>query len=254
MLRAVIFDMDDTLIDWSQRSISWQEISNHHLQPLHEHLTGEGHSVPDMPGLVESYIEAATAVWESVSPPNWDSPRQEDILRKMFASLKLDPSRLDIDYMTRLFAWGAVPGVVVFPDVIDVLEELTRHNIKLGLLTNAAQPMWMRDRELESFGLKHYFKSRLTAGDVGTLKPHPKPFQAVLEALGVQADEALYVGDRLHDDVVGAQAAGMRAVWIRRVPSATTSEYVRPNAIIDRMNSLLNTLDLWYPGWRKKDE
>lgn len=250
MLRAVIFDMDDTLINWAGRTTTWQELSVIHLTPIHEHLVGRGHKVPVIDRFVELYIREVQGAWDRVAPPDWASPRQDQILHRLLANLRIDPDQHSYDEICNLFAWGPVEGVVVYPDVHVVLETLSQHGVQLGMLTNAAQSIDMRDRELQAYGLIDYFEVRKTAGDIGTLKPHPRPFQATMEAMSVQPDEALYVGDRLHDDVGGAHSAGMRAVWIRRDPEATSSDEIRPNAIIDRMSQLLDVLDLWYPGWR----
>ena len=111
----------------------------------------------------------------------------------------------------------------------------------------------MRDRELEALGIRDYFDARMTAGDAGRIKPHPEPFLTLLERLGVKAENAVFVGDRPQDDVAGAQAAGMRGVWVRR--GSNHAEHVangiRPNAIIDRLGDLLDILAVWYPHWRR---
>lgn len=250
MLQAVIFDMDDTLIDWSGRTTTWQELTVLHLRPIHRHLNDNGHRTPPIEEFVEFYIREVQTAWERVSGPDWVSPRQDNILYRVLDKLKVNPEQHNYDALNEMFDWGPVDGVEVFPDVPEVLQELRQHGVQLGMLTNAAQSIQMRDRELEAYGLRDYFEVRKTAGDIGVLKPHPRPFQATMEAMSVQPDEALYVGDRLHDDVGGAQAAGMRAVWVRRDPEATSSDEIRPNAIIDRMTELLDVLDLWYPGWR----
>jgi len=149
-----------------------------------------------------------------------------------------------------------VPGVQPFADTIPLLESLRSAGLRTGLLTNAAQPMWMRDRELEKLGLLRYFDVRLTAGDVGRVKPHPAPFEALLSSLGVSANQAVFVGDRPQDDVAGAHAVGMRAVWVRRgtAHNGVLREGIRPNAVIDRLGDLLNVLDIWYPGWRERGQ
>ncbi len=250
MLRAVIFDMDDTLINWAGRTTTWQELSLLHLTPIHQHLQARGATVPDVPRFTELYIREVQSAWDRVAPPDWVSPRQNDILKRLLTQLQIAPEQCTHEEAADLFAWGPVEGVVVYPDVPEVLRILREHGVQLGMLTNAAQSIKMRDRELEAYGLIDYFDVRKTAGDIGVLKPHPRPFQATMEALSVQPDEALYVGDRLHDDVGGAHSAGMRAVWVRRDPEATSSDEIRPNAIIDRMTQLLDVLDLWYPGWR----
>jgi FMN phosphatase YigB (HAD superfamily) len=59
----------------------------------------------------------------------------------------------------------------------------------------------------------------------------------------------VFVGDQMHDDVAGAQTAGMRAVWIQR-GSDFSDGSCKPNATITSMRDLLDTLDLWFPGWR----
>jgi FMN phosphatase YigB (HAD superfamily) len=152
-----------------------------------------------------------------------------------------------------------MPGVRVFQDTLGVLHALRAEGLQIGLLTNSDLPMWMRDGELRDLGLLDSIDVRLTAGDVGRLKPHFAPFRAVLDGLGVTPDEAVFVGDRLQDDVAGAQATGMRAVWVRRASSmwVTQSDSFggpRPNATIDRLAQLLTTLDRWFPGWRKTNE
>ncbi|MGF1504057.1 MAG: HAD family hydrolase, partial [Anaerolineae bacterium] len=82
------------------------------------------------------------------------------------------------------------------------------------------------------------------------IKPHPEPFRVVMNELGVAADETFYVGDRPHDDVLGAQAAGMRAVWVRRPFSQGLDDSIKPNAIIDSLDELPGVIDRWYPGWQ----
>jgi putative hydrolase of the HAD superfamily len=139
---------------------------------------------------------------------------------------------------------------------MEVVTTLRDQGIKMGLITNADLPMWMRDIELEKLGLLGFIEVRLTAGDVGHLKPHPQPFRRALDLMGVTPDESVFVGDRIQDDVAGAQGIGMRAVWVRRNvtlwPDVSNGRPVsKPNATITQLRELLATLDLWFPGWRK---
>ncbi|HEC21670.1 MAG TPA: HAD family hydrolase [Chloroflexi bacterium] len=248
MLRAVIFDMDDTLIDWSQREGGWP--IQKHLQPIYEYLLAAGYVLPPLDWVAGIYHQQAQAAWARAVPPDWDAPRQIDILRETLIALELDIQALDIEYLQRLFAWDVVPGVRVFEDAETVLRTIRAAGLRTGLLTNTSLPIWMRDAELRAFGLLEYLEVRITAGDVGKIKPHPRPFHFVAERLGVQPEEAVYVGDRLYDDVVGALAAGMRAVWVRRSRYEGEGE-IRPHATIDSLTDLLRVLDEWHPGWRE---
>ncbi len=249
MLRAVIFDMDDTLLDWSKREGNWLELTQQHLGPIHAYLKDTGHQVPDLIGFAETYSDQSRRAWESIAAPEWNCPRQEDIFRATFRAFQLETERIDFGEVQKRFGWGPIPGVRAFDDVDEVLRGLRTAKLKMGLITNAAMPMWMRDTELKALGILSYLDVRLTAGDVGKFKPHPWPFRVALERLQVTPNEAVFVGDRVEDDVAGAHAVGMRAIWIRRGASQAEALF-KPNATIGTLRELPKVLDAWYPGWR----
>ena len=147
-------------------------------------------------------------------------------------------------------------GERVYPDVLEILPEFEQHGIELGIITNASHPMQQRDRELELTGiLDHFPRCRLSAADVGWLKPHQTIFEQALDLLNIQPTEAVFVGDNLHADVGGAQGVGMRGVW--RINNAeqeakqTADLDIVPDGKISTLHELLLLLDEWYPGWRK---
>jgi HAD superfamily hydrolase (TIGR01549 family) len=86
---------------------------------------------------------------------------------------------------------------------------------RLGLVSNYPDPRALR-ASVERTGLAPYFDAVVVSGDVGRVKPHPLPFQTALDRLGVNADEALYVGDNWLGDVQGAKGVGMQVVWTRQ--------------------------------------
>jgi putative hydrolase of the HAD superfamily len=106
-------------------------------------------------------------------------------------------------------------------------------------------------------GLLPYFSAcRFAAVDAGYLKPHPAIFQTALNCLGVSPQEAVFVGDNMDADVVGAQNAGMRGI-LRRIPVrplADSNGHRGPDGIVDTLWEMLPLLDLWYPGWRHHSE
>lgn len=250
MLRAVIFDMDDTLVDWSQRQGTWLEHSQHHLEPIHRYLVKEGHPVQELDGFARIYGEQMQKAWLSITPPGWDCPRQIDILRETLRASNLDLDRVDLTQIEKLFGWELVPGVKTFDDAESTLRSLRGAGIKTGLLTNAAMPMWMRDSELKALGILDLLDVRLTAGDIGKFKPHPEPFKVVLDRLKVLPEESVFVGDRVQDDVAGAQAAGMKAIWVQRGTNSSEIASIRPNATVSNLGEILKTFDQWFPGWR----
>jgi putative hydrolase of the HAD superfamily len=154
----------------------------------------------------------------------------------------LDEAQLDIDAVLCAYNWNTVPGVVPFDDTLSVLEQLKSDGYKVGLITNAMQPMWMRDVELSAYGILDYLDVRLTSGDVGFMKPHPHIYWRALELLDVQPEEAVFVGDRPANDIAGANEAGLISVLMSPHHLERELNGVRPNYTICNLTELLPIL------------
>lgn len=123
-------------------------------------------------------------------------------------------------------------AVTVFDDVLPALEEL-RTMLRLGVITNG-------NADLEVIGLHHHFEVALASHSFGRAKPAPEIFLAACTAMGVAPEHAIYVGDDLRLDVQGAQAVGMRAVWMNRIGStAHIDAGIVPDAICASFDELL---------------
>ena len=99
-----------------------------------------------------------------------------------------------------------------------MLESLRGRGLKLGLVSNAFDPGWLLHRDLEQMGLAAGLDFAVFSSEVGKRKPHPAIFERALAALGVEAAETVFVGDRLYEDVRGAGELGMttvQALWFR---------------------------------------
>jgi len=105
------------------------------------------------------------------------------------------------------------PSFSLYDDVVETLGELKARGLTLCLITNANLEMLAIYREL---GLDRHLDFVATSEEAAADKPDPAIFQLALDKAGVGADEALHVGDQYEMDVIGAQAAGMRAVLIDR--------------------------------------
>lgn len=100
-----------------------------------------------------------------------------------------------------------------YDDVIPVLEQLTLH-YKLGVVTNG--PADLQRAKLRSAGIDRYFQVVVASTEAGVGKPESRIFLAALEVLGVEAADAVMIGDSFKRDIAGARAAGLRAIWLRR--------------------------------------
>jgi putative hydrolase of the HAD superfamily len=99
-----------------------------------------------------------------------------------------------------------------------LLESLRERGFKLGLVSNAFDPGWLLHRDLEQMGLAERLDVAVFSSEIGKRKPHPAIFEHALESLGVAAPDAVFVGDRLYEDIRGANELGMttiQALWFR---------------------------------------
>ncbi len=103
---------------------------------------------------------------------------------------------------------------VLFDDVLPTLNELKKQGVILGLISNVDQDITTL---LENLGLVNLLQVVVTSQDAGFNKPSPEIFQEAVKRAGVQASEALYVGDQYQIDVVGANQAGMKGILIDRI-------------------------------------
>ncbi|WAJ37929.1 HAD-IA family hydrolase [Pseudomonas sp. GOM7] len=127
--------------------------------------------------------------------------------------------------------------VELFSEVHPTLEALAER-FMLGVITNG-------NADVRRLGLSEYFRFALCAEELGIGKPDPKPFrEALSRAGGVAAERAVHIGDHPSDDIAGAQAAGMRAIWFN--PQGLTWDgHGTPDAQISSLAELPGLLDSW---------
>jgi len=129
-------------------------------------------------------------------------------------------------------------GYELVEGVKRLLKELA-NRYQLGVVSNAISriPRAVLDKE----GLLPLFETVVISGEVGWLKPHPRIFHEALRRLRVRAREAVFVGDSIDTDVVGAKNVGMLAVWVCHRGVADLV-YGNPDAIITQLSSLPEVL------------
>jgi putative hydrolase of the HAD superfamily len=107
--------------------------------------------------------------------------------------------------------WEVAENFELFEDALPALEELRAAGVKIGLVSNGI-------RDLTEFVAHHRLDvdAIVDSRSHGRVKPHPTIFQAALDALEVDARDAVMVGDSLEEDIEGARALGMHAILVDR--------------------------------------
>jgi len=124
--------------------------------------------------------------------------------------------------------------LVLFDDVVTALTDLKGRGLILGLISNV-------DRDitplLNKLGLASLLQVVVTSQNAGFNKPQPEIFQVALRQAGVQASEAIYIGDQYQIDIVGANKAGMKGVLLDR------GDYFEEAADCPRLQSLTQVVE-----------
>lgn len=109
---------------------------------------------------------------------------------------------------------------MLHPDALPALDALAP--ARFGIITNGQLDFQMA--KITAIGLEPRLEHIVASGEVGVAKPDPAIFLHACELFGVSPASAVYVGDRLHTDAIGARGAGLGGVWIDRAGSATAAQ------------------------------
>jgi putative hydrolase of the HAD superfamily len=210
VLEAVLFDWGDTLMEFAY---SPELVAAGHRAGLAA-IGRDG--LPEVEALSEHFRERYEPLFWV--PGTIEEIEYPELVRRLLGDfdVTIDDDELDRYLVAEHEAWD--PARLLGAHTHALLEALRAHGLKLGLVSNAFDPGWLLHRDLEQMGIAQRLDFSVFSSEVGTRKPHPAIFQRALGALGVAPENALFVGDRLYEDIRGAGELGMttvQAVWFR---------------------------------------
>lgn len=240
-LRAAIFDLGGTLLEFNPRGLSWMEWERTGLMNAHAFLTARGHTL-DLGQLAPLFSSTLPVRWEWAAR-GVQNLKLGDMLRESCAACGVTLADEDLDEAVAQYIAPVDRDVRVYEDAVETLGSLRERGLKIGLISNTMWPGDYHLREMARFGLLPYFDHTLFSADVGLWKPQPEVYYLALGALGVSAENAFFVGDTPQHDIVGAQAAGIRAVFKRNASFGLDG--VQPDAEITTLSELLDLVEQW---------
>lgn len=129
------------------------------------------------------------------------------------------------------------------PGTMALLERLREDGIKIGIVTNSTAAEQLP--KLKRMKIDHLIDVLVISSEAGVIKPDPAIFRMTLDQLGCSADEVVMVGDSWSADIAGAQAAGIRAVWINRYgrvcPDASLAREINGLEPVEEIIAILTT-------------
>jgi len=195
MIKAIIFDLDNTLLDF----IKMKQFS------VKAAITAMNEA-----GLAVNEEKAYQDIFDLYIEKGWENQQVfDDYLNQTVGKVS-----------NKILAAGIVSyrrareaTLLVYPNVNKTLIELIKMGIKLAVVSDApSREAWMR---LYYLNLHHVFEPVLTYDDTGVRKPSAKPFKMALDVLNVEPEEAIMIGDWPERDVVGAKQIGMKTIFAR---------------------------------------
>jgi putative hydrolase of the HAD superfamily len=219
-VKAVLFDMDDTLFDHrhssrsglcavQQRYSCFQRASIDELEQAHLAILEEIH-LQVLSGDIS--IQQARTI------------RMERLFRQ-FGGQDFCASATEAASLYREVYQASRQTV---PGTIALLEAL-RPSVKIGIVSNNL--LAEQQDKLRHLGLEGHIDALVVSEETGIAKPDARIFQVALERLQCRAEEAVMIGDAWQNDVVGARGAGMRAIWLNRFglpcPDPSLAEEIR---------------------------
>ncbi|MEO0446989.1 MAG: HAD family hydrolase, partial [Verrucomicrobiota bacterium] len=182
-VRAIIFDLDNTLYDRDANVRSW----------------------------LESVFEDAAVVEEVMDFDNSGFVTRSAFYDFVMERVEWAEEPLEVK---RRFQRGVLDSVTGDPQVASMIERLAKR-YHLGVLTNGETEYQLG--KFRSLGLDAWFSAKdvIATHSIGRDKPDPEAFEAILSAMDREAEETLFVGDNPVNDIAGAQAKGMMTCWIR---------------------------------------
>lgn len=204
-VRAVLFDMDDTLFDHRHSSRSGL-IAMQQRYPCFQQTTIDELEQTYMVLLEEIHLQVL------LGEMNLDQAR---IVRmeRLFAQFDEQSSRATVEEATRMFRETYQASRQVVPGTVALLEALRPH-VKIGIVTNNI--LLEQQEKLRYLGLETHIDALVVSEEVGIVKPEAGIFRVALERLQCSAEETVMIGDAWQNDIIGARAAGIRAIWLNR--------------------------------------
>ena len=210
MIRAVLFDVYGTIAGWTPSRYQLQRMACVAFG-LEDSVTPEG--------ILKGYASAdAFMTAENASRPlRLRDQKGRDEFFAEYERLVLQGCGIDVtlDVALQIFnrLSDAPSSLTPFDDVVPTLVELRARRMILGLISN----MNMRGVDLlDDLGLSNHVDFAVTSGEIGVEKPNPLAFETALNRAGVEANEALMIGDQPSSDIVGAASVGIAPILIDR--------------------------------------
>ena len=210
-LKGIFFDMGSTLI----------EFENSTWNVLNQKCARKGYAFLKNRDLIEIGYDDFLNLLAKEYERRWAESTKtlkeisfEDMAVSIFDYLELNLMDGNLSEFMNSYYQPVTDQVTLIKGAVETVRFFKDKKLKTGLISNTIFPEEFHLRELKRFDLFHLFDLILFSSKVGYKKPHPEIFNTALKRLDVQPDSAVFVGDKLEEDIGGAQKVGMKTILV----------------------------------------
>ena len=231
MIKAIVFDLDDTLYDClheNDRAVddTVRYVANELL-----------HMKEDV--VKRAFETGRDTVKDQLSA--WDMAAQHNrvlYFQKMLEILGASPFKYDLTVYS--YFWNNfLNRISIFPGALAFVDDMRARGIRIGICTDMTAHIQFR--KIDRLGLTGRLDAMITSEEAGVEKPNRRMFDMIASKLGVRNEEVIYVGDSYKKDVMGAKNAGMTPVWYLSLQKKT-DENVLAAESYDELKKIVNKI------------
>lgn len=201
MIKAVIFDIDQTLYDFNGGDFYGREAVAEYCQRCFG--LGEAQTM--------EYYQKAWSLGEQRVGTDTAAIHNRMIRFQCMMELLGQPLFPHVKALYHAYWDALIAHIKPFHGILQFMQQLSAKGIRIGVGTDMTA--YIQYRKLEALGLSGYINLIVTSEEAGVEKPHPKFFALCVEKAGCPAEDCMFIGDNLKKDVNGAIACGLNGVW-----------------------------------------
>lgn len=228
-IKAVLFDIDDTLYDRNLAQVKTLELIVQSLPSLFNHL--------QMVRVKEAFLESDRIITNDFNT-GAKSTKLRDSRSKLFLRL-LGIADSYADIITEIYVRDYPRVYAPVGSAISVMEELSK-KYQIGAVSNGLPDV--QYRKLDTLGIRNILSCIVLSEEIGIRKPEPAIFLCAAQLLGRRPDECLFVGDSYASDIVGANRAGMHTCWFNLTDTLLPDNELKPDYVVTNLLQILEVL------------
>ena len=248
-IEAVVFDLGGTLVEYAGPYAVWPDLETPGLFAAYDYFQLKGMNLPEFEQFRDTGFAILPGRWQGAVDGRRNLRLVDflgDILQSCCGANGVQPTWL-IE-AGDLYQNAICAQAHLLPSTQETLAELKAQGYKIGLLSNTMFTGAAHVNDLQRFGIDSYFDTMVYSADANKWKPQPDPYLHVLADLEIDPTNSVFIGDSPGHDIVGAHAAGMKAVLIRNSDRFPMVAGVVPDGVIHQLNELPEILAEWQSG------